>query len=198
MRARLLLLAVGVIGLCSGQQRPPNFVVIFADDLGYGDLGVYGHPTISTPNLDRMAAEGMRFTQFYASDNVCTPSRAGLITGRYAVRSGMTSKQARVLFPDSTGGLPASEITIAELLKQKSYATGIVGKWHLGHLPQFLPTRHGFDSYFGIPYSNDMDKIVQPRCPETSSGARARKASTSTSRSCATRRRSRGRRISPP
>ena len=160
----LVALALGLAGVCSGQDRPPNFVVIFADDLGYGDLGVYGHPTISTPRLDRMAAEGMRFTQFYASDNVCTPSRAGLITGRYAVRSGMTSKKARVLFPNSTGGLPDSEITIAELLKQKGYATGIVGKWHLGHRSQFLPTRHGFDSYFGIPYSNDMDK-VQPGLP---------------------------------
>jgi arylsulfatase A len=139
--------------------RPPNFVIIFCDDLGYGDLGSFGHPTIRTPNLDRMAAEGQRWTSFYACDSVCTPSRAGLLTGRLPVRSGMTSDAngRRVLFPDSAGGLPADEITIAELLKPRGYATAHIGKWHLGHLPQYLPTRQGFDSYFGIPYSNDMD-----------------------------------------
>ncbi len=164
MMVRLVALLLGLVAAAFAQDRPPNFVVIFADDLGYGDLGVYGHPTISTPNLDRMAAEGMRFTQFYVAASVCTPSRAGLITGRLPVRSGMASSKSRVLFPDSTGGLPDSEITIAELLKRKNYATAAVGKWHLGHLPQYLPTQHGFDSYFGIPYSNDMDK-VQPAPP---------------------------------
>ena len=149
--------------------RPPNFVVIFADDLGYGDLGCFGHPTIRTPNLDRMAAEGMKLTQFYAAASVCTPSRAGLLTGRLPVRNGMCSDRRRVLFPNSGGGLPQSEITIAEALKQKGYATCCIGKWHLGHLPRFLPTRQGFDYYFGIPYSNDMrpsilmegDKIIE-------------------------------------
>lgn len=135
---------------------PPNFVIIFCDDLGYADLGCYGHPTIRTPQLDRMAAEGLRFTQFYSSAPVCTPSRAGLLTGRYALRSGLCSDQRRVLFPDSTGGLPADEITIAEALKSRGYATACIGKWHLGHLPEYLPTKHGFDRYFGIPYSNDM------------------------------------------
>ncbi len=134
----------------------PNIVILFADDLGYGDLGAFGHPTIHTPNLDRMAAEGMKLTQFYVPATVCTPSRAALVTGRYPVRSGMCSDQRAVLFPDSEGGLPASELTIAEILKEQGYATACLGKWHLGHLPPYLPTRHGFDYYFGIPYSNDM------------------------------------------
>ena len=139
---------------------PPNFVVIFCDDLGYGDLGCYGHPSIQTPNLDRMAYEGVKFTQFYAAAPVCTPSRAALLTGRLPVRSGMCSDKRRVLFPDSAGGLPKEEITLAESLKTKGYATAAIGKWHLGHLPQYLPTNNGFDSYFGIPYSNDMDRDV--------------------------------------
>ncbi len=143
--------------LASEAKRPPNLVVIFCDDLGYGDLGCYGHPTIHTPNLDRMASEGQKWTQFYVGANVCTPSRAALLTGRLPVRSGMTSDSHRVLFPYSKGGLPQSEYTLAELLHDAGYATAAVGKWHLGHLPQFLPPTHGFDSYFGIPYSNDMD-----------------------------------------
>ncbi len=134
----------------------PNFVILYADDLGYGDLGCYGHPTIRTPELDRMAREGLRFTQFYSAAEVCTPSRAALLTGRYPVRSGMCSDNRRVLFPDSTGGLPAEEVTLAEALKAKGYRTACVGKWHLGHLPQCLPMRQGFDVYFGLPYSNDM------------------------------------------
>lgn len=144
---------------CGNGKKPPNFVLIFCDDLGYGDLGAYGHPTIRTPNLDRLAAGGQRWTQFYAAASVCTPSRAALMTGRYPVRSGMCSDKRRVLFPDSAGGLPQSETTIARVLKSKGYATACVGKWHLGHLPEHLPTAHGFDSYFGIPYSNDMDKL---------------------------------------
>jgi arylsulfatase A-like enzyme len=157
----LLLLLLAIAMQARAQDRPPNIVIIFADDLGYGDLGVYGHPTIRTPNLDRMAAEGMRFTQFYAAASVCTPSRAALLTGRLPVRSGMASNKRRVLFPDSKLGLPPSEITIAEVLKERGYATAAVGKWHLGHLPEFLPQNHGFDTYFGIPYSNDMDRTVQ-------------------------------------
>ena len=142
------------------QQRPPNFVIIFADDLGYGDLGVYGHPTIKTPHLDQMAAEGQRWTNFYVAASVCTPSRAALLTGRYPIRSGMCSDKSRVLFPNSLHGLPASEVTLAEQLKKADYATAAIGKWHLGHRPQYLPTNNGFDTYFGIPYSNDMDKTV--------------------------------------
>lgn len=136
----------------------PNIVVIFCDDLGYGDLGVFGHPTIQTPHLDRMAAEGQKWTSFYAAASVCIPSRAGLLTGRLPVRNGMCSDQRRVLFPNSTGGIPENEILVSELLKAQGYHTAAVGKWHLGHLPRYLPTRHGFDSYFGIPYSNDMDR----------------------------------------
>lgn len=134
----------------------PNFVIIFADDLGYGDLGCFGNPTIATPHLDRMAAEGTKLTQFYSAASVCTPSRAALMTGRLPVRTGMCGDRRRVLFPNSPGGLPDSEITLAEALHDAGYRTACVGKWHLGHHPRYLPTRHGFDSYFGIPYSNDM------------------------------------------
>lgn len=138
----------------------PNIVIILADDLGYGDLSCYGHPTIRTPNLDRMAAEGMRFTDFYSAAEVCTPSRAALLTGRYAVRSGMAHDRFRVLRNRSTGYLPESEITLAEALKGEGYATGMVGKWHLGVWsinPAGHPRKHGFDFYFGLPHSNDMD-----------------------------------------
>lgn len=147
--------------LSNGFANDPNVVVIFCDDLGYGDLGCFGHPTIRTPNLDRMAAEGQRWTEFYVAACVCTPSRAALQTGRYPIRNGMCSSKRRVLFPDSKGGLPAGEVTIGKMLKQKGYATHAIGKWHLGHLPQYLPTSHGYDSYFGIPYSNDMDAMQE-------------------------------------
>ena len=136
-----------------------NFIIVFVDDMGYGDLGVYGNPTISTPNLDRMAYEGQKWTQFYSAASVCTPSRAALLTGRLPVRSGMASSVYPVLFPNSLNGLPSSEFTIAEKLKEVNYKTAIVGKWHLGHLEDYLPNNHGFDYYYGIPYSNDMDKI---------------------------------------
>ncbi|MBP7935017.1 MAG: sulfatase [Phycisphaerae bacterium] len=150
------VMAVSLASGVLGAERPPNFVIIFADDLGYGDLGCYGHPTIRTPCLDVMAAEGMRFTDFYSAAPVCTPSRTALLTGRLPIRSGMVGAERRVLASNSTGGLPESEITIAQALKAKGYATACVGKWHLGHLPQYLPTKRGFDSFFGLPYSNDM------------------------------------------
>jgi arylsulfatase A-like enzyme len=144
----------------SVSTAPYNFIIIFADDLGYGDLGVFGHPTIQTPYLDQMAAEGQKWTNFYVGASVCTPSRAALLTGRLPIRSGMAGGTQRVLFPDSHRGIPASEITLAEQLKAANYATACIGKWHLGHKEQYLPTNNGFDYYFGIPYSNDMDNVV--------------------------------------
>jgi len=159
---RLLLFNICLIGFvffnCNAQKKKPNIIIIFVDDLGYGDLGSFGHPTIKTPHLDQMADEGMRFTEFYVGASICTPSRAALLTGRLPIRTGMSGskKSGNVLYPRSTGGLPQSEITMAEALKNSDYKTGIVGKWHLGHLPEFLPLQHGFDYYFGIPYSNDM------------------------------------------
>jgi arylsulfatase len=143
-------------GLFSGtagdvQQQPPNIVIIYADDLGYGDLSCYGSGII-TPNIDQLANEGMRFTHFYSASPVCSPSRAALMTGRYPARVGVPN----VLAPDDTYGLPLTEMTMAELLKTVGYKTACVGKWHLGDLPQLLPTSRGFDEYFGIPYSNDQ------------------------------------------
>ena len=153
-----LTLAICTVCITEAAEKP-NVVIIFCDDLGYGDLGCFGHPTIATPNLDRMAMEGMKLTQFYSASPVCTPSRAALMTGRLPVRSGMCSDKRRVLFPNSGGGLPEQEVTLAEAMSKAGYATACIGKWHLGHLPQFLPTSNGFDSYFGIPYSNDMDRV---------------------------------------
>ncbi len=140
------------------QGRPPNFVVVYADDLGYGDLSCYGAAAHQTPRLDRMAQEGVRFTDFYAPTPYCAPSRASLLTGRYPFRNGMVFNPA----PDAginDVGLRASEITIAEALKPRGYATTCIGKWHLGHLPQFLPRTQGFDEYYGILYSNDMRPV---------------------------------------
>jgi arylsulfatase A len=133
-------------------DRLPNFVVVFTDDQGYQDVGAFGSPDIETPNLDRMAEEGVRFTDFYVSQAVCSASRSALMTGCYNVRVGIRG----ALGPSVKIGIHDDEWTIAEVLKQKEYATAIYGKWHLGHHPQFLPTRHGFDEYFGLPYSNDM------------------------------------------
>jgi uncharacterized sulfatase len=135
----------------------PNVIVILADDLGYGDLGSYGGKVIQTPNLDRMASEGVRLTNAYASSSNCTPSRAGLLTGRYPVRTGMAHQ---VLFVEDTHGLPLEEITIAEMLKPSGYRTAIIGKWHLGHTPEYWPTNHGFDYYFGLPYSNNQTPLA--------------------------------------
>lgn len=121
--------------------------------MGYGDLSCYGHPNIQTPNLDRLAAEGIRFTSGYAAASVCTPSRVGLLTGRYAKRAGLPNN----LGPESTGGLPLTEITIAQQLKSQGYKTAAIGKWHIGHSPkEYLPTSRGFDQYLGLLYSNDM------------------------------------------
>ena len=136
------------------EPKPPNFVIIFADDLGYGDLGCFGSKTIRTPHLDRLAEQGRKFTSFMVASPVCTPSRAALLTGCYPKRVGM---HQHVLFPTSTKGLHPDELTIADHLKANGYATACFGKWHLGHHPEVLPTAQGFDTYLGIPYSNDMN-----------------------------------------
>jgi arylsulfatase A-like enzyme len=159
------LLFIAAAAPARAQNTPPNIIVILADDLGYGDLASYGNPSIRTPNLDRMASEGQRWTNFYAGAPVCSPSRAALLTGRLPVRTGVYRREPPDTGPrgapgvfnvDSAAGLPLEEVTIAEMLKGRGYATEIIGKWHLGHLPEFLPDRQGFDEHFGLPYSNDM------------------------------------------
>ena len=139
-------------------QRLPNFIIVYADDLGYADIGSFGATGYQTPNLDRLAAEGIRLTNFYVAQAVCSASRAALLTGCYPNRVGIQG----ALNHTAQHGINADEMTIAEVLKQRGYATAIYGKWHLGHHKQFLPTRHGFDEYFGLPYSNDM----WPRHPQ--------------------------------
>jgi arylsulfatase A-like enzyme len=134
------------------EERPPNVVIILTDDQGYADVGCYGAKDLETPNLDRMAKAGVRFTDFYVAQAVCSASRAALLTGCYPNRIGIL----RALNPSSKIGISAEEKTIAEVLKPRGYACAIYGKWHQGHLPKFLPTRHGFDDYYGLPYSNDM------------------------------------------
>jgi len=143
-------------------KRQPNIVIIFTDDQGYADVGVFGAKGFETPNIDCMAAEGTKFTDFYVAQPVCSASRAGLLTGCYPNRVGILG----ALFPDSQHGIHDDEMTIAEVVKQRGYATAIYGKWHLGHHPRFLPTRHGFDDYFGLPYSNDM----RPKPPTAPAG----------------------------
>jgi arylsulfatase len=159
-RRSWLAAAAGAAGarLCGAADRPPNIVFILCDDLGYGDLGCYGS-RIHTPNLDRMAAEGVRFTNFCSADPVCSPSRAALLTGRYPTRVGVP----RVLTSQDKGGLNRDETTLANVLKDRGYRTMCVGKWHLGRPVEYLPTSRGFDHYFGIPYSNDMNPRVLMR-----------------------------------
>lgn len=164
----VLMLLTVVLDTAAIAAERPNVVIIFADDLGYGDLGCYGSPTIRTPHLDQMASEGLRFTDFYSASEVCSPSRAALLTGRYPIRSGMCGNR-RVLFPNSTGGLPSSEVTIAEALQQTGYATAHVGKWHLGIHEGSRPLDQGFQRSFGLPYSNDMD--ARANLPKGSSGS---------------------------
>ncbi|MEP5338153.1 MAG: sulfatase [Algibacter sp.] len=134
------------------EQSKPNVIIFFTDDQGYQDVGVFGSPLIKTPNLDKMAEDGIKFTSFYSASPVCSPSRAALLTGSYPPRVGVP----KVLWPNLPGGLSNQELTIADMLKTKGYKTACVGKWHLGDQPQYLPTAQGFDSYYGIPFSNDM------------------------------------------
>lgn len=148
-----LLIAYGFAPVGEAAEKP-NFIIIFTDDQGYNDLGCFGSPNIKTPNIDQLASEGRKYTSFYTACSVCSPSRAALLTGSYPKRVGM---HRHVLFPKSNYGLNAEEHTIADHLKSQGYATACIGKWHLGHHPETLPRANGFDSYFGIPYSNDMN-----------------------------------------
>ena len=153
----------GLHTAAQADEKKPNFIIIFCDNLGYGDIEPFGSTLHRTPNLNRMAEEGRRFTHFYVTAGVCTPSRASIMTGCYSQRVGMhvTDSDGWVLRPISPYGLNPDETTIAEALKQQGYATAIVGKWHLGDQPEFLPTRQGFDWFYGLPYSDDMvgDKL---------------------------------------
>lgn len=152
MLSRRAFLQTAAVSAISAPASPLNVILMYADDLGWGDLGCYGSP-LSTPHLDKAAREGTRFTHCLSANPVCSPSRAALLTGRYPTRTGVPV----VLFPTDKTGLAEGEQTLAQLLKAKGYKTQCVGKWHLGHLPQHLPTSKGFDHYFGIPYSNDMN-----------------------------------------
>ncbi|MDZ8117026.1 sulfatase family protein [Pontiella agarivorans] len=147
--AGLLVLGCGIV---QAAPRKPNVIIILTDDQGYGDLSCYGSTKIKSPNLDRLAEEGLRLTGFYSASSICSPSRAALLTGRMPKRVGVPD----VFFPYSNDGLPEEEITLAEMLRAQGYRTALIGKWHLGHQKRFLPLNQGFDSYFGIPYSNDM------------------------------------------
>lgn len=148
----LSLLLLLIFDYANAAERLPNIVLIYADDLGYGDLACYGNRQIKTPNLDRLARQGVRFTDFYVAQAVCSASRTALLTGCYPNRLGMLG----ALSHTSNHGIHPNETTLAEICKSKGYSTAIFGKWHLGHHPEFLPTRHGFDRYVGLPYSNDM------------------------------------------
>lgn len=143
-------------GGVSAGEAPPNLVVVFTDDQGWGDLSCQGHPTIDTPHIDALARNGLRLTQFYVASPVCSPSRAALLTGCYPKRVGM---HKHVIFPQYDYGLHTDEVTIADLLRAKGYATGCFGKWHLGHRPGLMPTDQGFDTFYGVPYSNDMTQF---------------------------------------
>lgn len=163
-----LLCPAVIIGRTKAAARQPNIIFIYADDMGYGDVGCFGAKAIRTPNIDRMAAEGVKLTSFYATSPVCTPSRAALLTGRYAARMGEAQMRlANVLFPTDKTGLPQTETTVARALKARGYATACIGKWHLGHLAPHRAIDHGFDYYFGIPYSNDMRPTPIVRNDET-------------------------------
>jgi arylsulfatase A len=171
----MLLLTVPVISsVVVAEERPQNFIVVFCDNLGYGDIEPFGSTVHRTPSLTRMAREGRKFTHFCVTAGVCTPSRASLLTGCYAQRIGMhwNPRDGQVLRPLSPYGLSPDELTIAEVLREQGYATAIVGKWHLGDQPMFLPTRHGFDWFFGVPYSDDMTQDVGQRIGERFDGNR--------------------------
>jgi arylsulfatase A-like enzyme len=150
--AAAMTFLTGSVAAQEKPKRPPNVILIYADDMGYADLGCFGAKNIKTPHLDNMAKQGTRFTSFYVAQAVCSASRAALMTGKYSNRTGVLG----ALGPNAKTGLGTQHMTIAQMLKLRGYATGMIGKWHLGHLPDYLPTKRGFDEYYGLPYSNDM------------------------------------------
>ena len=152
MKSRFANILLTFFLTCAARAEKPNVVIMFMDDMGYSDIGAFGSKNYPTPNLDRMAREGRKFTDFYVTQAVCSASRAGLMTGCYNNRIGIIG----ALGPKSRTGLNPDETTLAEICKQQGYATACFGKWHLGHLKEFLPLQHGFDEFFGLPYSNDM------------------------------------------
>ncbi len=168
---RVLVAGIFLLGAFAwaAPSAKPNIVILFIDDMGYGDIGPFGNQVNQTPHLDRMAEEGIKFTQFYVANTACTPSRSALLTGTYAHRIGMDGGNGNlvVTFPGDKRGLNPNEITIAEMLRENGYATGCFGKWHLGDQPQFMPLAQGFDTYFGIPYSNDMWPLHTSKNPIT-------------------------------
>lgn len=154
-----LFVSAATGAVAAESSRLPNIAILFADDLGYADLGSYGNPYIRTPNLDALANEGQRWTDFYVAEPTCSASRAALLTGRLPIRTGLYGEKLNVMHPSDTHGLPAGEVTLPEMLKAAGYAAGMFGKWHLGDAQAFWPTRHGFDRWYGMPYSNDMDRV---------------------------------------
>jgi len=167
-RIKLIALIITVFLCCKtaliaqNKTSKPNIIIVFTDDQGYQDVGVFGSPLIKTPNLDKMAENGIKFTDFYSASSVCSPSRAALLTGAYPPRVGVP----KVLWPNLPGGLPNEELTIADMLKTQNYANACIGKWHLGDKDQYMPTAQGFDMYYGIPYSNDMSVYPKAKVSE--------------------------------
>lgn len=169
MKAALVSVVVAVLaglGVPAHAAGKPNVVILFADDLGYADLESYGNPYIRTPHLDALAREGQRWTDFYVAAPVCSPSRGALLTGQLSVRTGLYGRKLHVMHPQDTHGIPDDVVTLAEALKSAGYRTGMFGKWHLGDAPEHYPTRNGFDYWYGVPYSNDMDRVGSPDVDE--------------------------------
>lgn len=156
-RTLMIVVMCGLIQACNPKNVAPNFIIIYVDDLGYADLGIYADPKLKTPAIDQLVASGQSWTDFYATSSVCSPSRGALLTGNLPVRSGLYGDQISVFWPGSKTGISPEQTTLPEVFQQHQYATGIFGKWHLGDADHALPTRHGFDEWVGTPYSNDMD-----------------------------------------